>query len=298
MRFNVLVLKPLAKRIHHLVWVLLALLANNNVFAYERIVSATGNASELIAELGLADKLVAVDTTSTVPSNIMSTKPKIGYRRALSAEGILSMTPDLLILAPDAGLPAVLKQIKATNINLVTIRNEKTIDGVIDDARMIAKTLGADDKVKPIIKNIRAQEKVIKGLINNYIRTPNMAFFMDSGAGRFMGLGAETAGDGMINIVGGNNVFAEQFKSIKPLSLEALAVSNADMIIIAAHGGKVQHSNKLKKAVSSYPKLAITKAGKNNCVFTIGIVESLGFGLDVGKSATSIARAANACLKK
>ncbi len=268
--------------------------------AYDRIVSTTGNASEVIATMGLADKLVAVDRTSTIPADIMKNKPLIGYRRVLSAEGILSMRPDLLILAPDAGPPVVLEQLQAANIEkTITIKDEKSVNGVIDDIKLVAGTLDALDKAQPMIDKIRSDEKEINALIKDYPQKPKIAFFMDGGLGRFMGLGADTAGDGMITVVGGENIFAQSFKSVKPLSLESLAVKDVDMIIIAAHGkGQDDNNKSLTKALDKYPKLAVTKAGKKQCVFTIGIVESLGFGPTFTNSAKEIAQAVKPCLTK
>lgn len=71
-----------------------------------------GYASEIVAALGKADKLVGVDTTSVKPQTIMEKKPKIGYRRQLSAEGILSLTPDLIILALMPALTQLLSKLK------------------------------------------------------------------------------------------------------------------------------------------------------------------------------------------
>ncbi len=282
-------------------WIICALAAGllTTVNAYERIVSATGNASEVIAELGLADKLVAVDTTSTLPADVMKDKPTIGYRRMLSSEGILSKAPDLLILAPDAGAPAAIKQLKQSGLKIITIEDKKTLDGIVADIELIAKTLDVSDKAAPIIQAIRDDEASIKKHIAKYSRPPKIAFFLDGGIGRFMGLGADTAGDGMITIVGGENIFAKDFKSVKPLSLESLAVTDVDMIIIASHGKKIDNSEKvLEKALKKYPKLAITQAGKKDCVFTVGIVEALGFGPHLTTTAKQIVEAVPPCINK
>ncbi|PIE42377.1 MAG: hemin ABC transporter [Gammaproteobacteria bacterium] len=270
----------------------------NPVSAYERIVSATGNASEIIAELGLADKLVAVDTTSTLPADVMAKKPKIGYRRRLSSEGILSMWPDLLILAPDAGPPAVVNQLKAADVETITIADVKTVDGVIADIKMIADILDASKAARPMIERIRSDEKVIKQLVADYPRPPKMVFLMDGGGGpdRLMALGNNSAGNAVISLVGGENMFADDFDSLKPVSLESLVAGDADMIVIASHNKDNPYPAALTKALDRYKSLALTKAGKKQCVFTIGTVESLGFGPGFTQAAKSIAEAAKACL--
>ncbi len=268
-------------------------------FAYERIVSTTGNASETIAALGLADKLVAVDTTSTLPKAVMDKKPKIGYRRRLSAEGILSMRPDLLILAPDAGPPAVIKQIKTTKTPSITISDKKSVEGVVADIKMIADKLGATEAAKLIIRQIKEDEKQINLVIDGYAHTPKIIFLMDGGAGknRLMALGGQTAGDAMIKIVGGENVFAKTFKSVKPVSTESMISTDMDVIIVATHGSKEEIHNEMINAVKDYPNLALTKAAKNNCIFRIGTVESLGFGPSFSKAAKVIAKTVATCVE-
>lgn len=282
------------------VWLVSALFAAPPSYAYERVVSTTGNASEIIYNLGLVDSLVAVDTTSTLPSDVMKNKPKIGYRRQLSSEGILSMRPDLLILAPDAGPPAVKKQLQASGLNIITIADDKSVDGVISDIEMIANTLGARKAAQPMIDNIRADEKKVKALIANYPHPPKIAFMMDGGIGKnsMTGLGAKSAGGAMIHVVGGKNVFDGEFDSVKPVSLEALMSTDMDMILIAAHGASKPSTPDLTRALERYKNLALTKAGKKQCVFTIGSVESLGFGPGFMTAALSIAEAVNTCTQK
>lgn len=265
--------------------------------AYERIISATGNASETIAEFGLSDKLVAVDTTSTLPKSIMEKKPKIGYRRRLSAEGILSMRPDLLILAPDAGPGTVVEQIRAAGIEILTIKDEKTVDGMIADIEFLARKLHAGKAAQSLITRIRKEEIVVKKLIMGYSRQPNILFLMDAGIGRLFALGNKSAGDAMVKIIGGNNVFSDNFNGIKPISNEALIATDMDMIVIAPHGGKEMGNATIETAVSDYPDLSLTTAARKHCIFRVGTIKSLGFGPTMLQAAKEIAQKASRCIE-
>ncbi len=77
----------------------------------QRWVSAGGALSEWVSALGGESKLVGVDTTSQHPE-CLKTLPSIGYQRQLSAEGILSLRPQLLIGTEGMGPPPVLLQIR------------------------------------------------------------------------------------------------------------------------------------------------------------------------------------------
>src|SRR4051812_20647211 len=68
-----------------------------------RIVSVGGAVTEILYELGLKDRIVAVDTTSLYPVEALKQKPNVGYMRALSAEGVLGLNPSLVLAIDGAG---------------------------------------------------------------------------------------------------------------------------------------------------------------------------------------------------
>jgi iron complex transport system substrate-binding protein len=73
--------------------------------AQERIVSIGPATTELILALGGEQSLVATDISSIEPKNL----PRVGYHRALSAEGILSLAPTRLIGSDEMGPPPALE---------------------------------------------------------------------------------------------------------------------------------------------------------------------------------------------
>src|SRR4051812_40518421 len=61
-----------------------------------RIVCVSKQYNEIIYALGAEQNLVAVDLSSTYPGQIKKL-PTVGYHRMLSAEGIISMKPTILL---------------------------------------------------------------------------------------------------------------------------------------------------------------------------------------------------------
>ncbi|MEM6555336.1 MAG: ABC transporter substrate-binding protein, partial [Pseudomonadota bacterium] len=70
--------------------------------AQDRIVSVGGDVTEIIYALGEGDRIAATDSTSVYPLKALAT-PKVGYVRNLSAEGVLSVEPDLILISGAAG---------------------------------------------------------------------------------------------------------------------------------------------------------------------------------------------------
>ena len=70
-----------------------------------RILSIGGDVTEILYALKAQGKIIAVDSTSQFPAEALKEKPNVGYLRALSAEGVLSTNPSVIIASKDAGPP-------------------------------------------------------------------------------------------------------------------------------------------------------------------------------------------------
>jgi iron complex transport system substrate-binding protein len=81
----------------------------------QRIVSLSKQYNEIIFALGAERDLVAVDLSSTFPPQIKSL-PTVGYHRALSVEGIISVKPTLILHDNNLGPEHVLRQLEQLQI--------------------------------------------------------------------------------------------------------------------------------------------------------------------------------------
>ncbi|MFD0936584.1 ABC transporter substrate-binding protein, partial [Methylobacterium trifolii] len=87
-----------------------------------RIASLGGAVTEILYRLGAGPRIAAVDTTSLYPAEAMREKPNVGYLRALSAEGLLSVGPDLVIAADGAGPADVLALVREAGVRVETVK--------------------------------------------------------------------------------------------------------------------------------------------------------------------------------
>src|SRR5882757_8697081 len=71
--------------------------------------------NEIIWALGAQDKVVGVDYSSTYPPDVKKVQT-VGYHRALSAEGILSLHPTAILHDNNIGPPQVVEQLQGLNI--------------------------------------------------------------------------------------------------------------------------------------------------------------------------------------
>src|SRR5712664_38994 len=87
----------------------------------QRIVSLSKQYNEIIFALGAEKDLVAVDLSSTYPPQIKSL-PTVGYHRALSTEGIVSVKPSLVLHDNNVGPEQVMRQLEQLKIPLKVSR--------------------------------------------------------------------------------------------------------------------------------------------------------------------------------
>ena len=81
-------------------------------------------------------------------------KPNVGYMRALSAEGVLSANPTVIVASKDAGPPDVVKALKASAVPYVEVPDDRTPEGAAAKVRFIASLVGADSAGETLAKSV------------------------------------------------------------------------------------------------------------------------------------------------
>ena len=253
----------------------------------EKVVVAGGSLTEIMYFLGLQQKIVALDVTSSYPKEAKKL-PSIGYVRALSTEGVLSLDPTLVIGENDMGPENVVEQIKRTNIDLRIIPETHSAEGIKSKVLCLGAIFDLNDKTKkkvndeliPLIDDLKEIQKKNKKLKKRIL----LILSMQGTSPVVAGLG--TAGDGFIKMTGASNAITE-FEGWKPVSPESLILSNPDYILITSRG---MRSFKSIDELVKQPALSLTNAAKNRNVIDINGMAMLGFGPRGIMTALEVAR--------
>ncbi|MFM2666021.1 ABC transporter substrate-binding protein [Vibrio mediterranei] len=233
--------------------------------AAEKIVSAGASVTELIYALDAQSKLVGVDVTSVTPEG--TTIPKVGYHRALSAEGLLTLEPTLVIGSDEMGPKPALDQLSRVGVDVEVVDTSSTIEGLNHRIDQIAKLTNSEAKVVELKEKVAQQ---VEALNSNQPSQSNMkkVLFLLIHEGRPANVaGNGTTPDAIIKLAGGINPAASQIDSYKPLSNEAMVEMQPDVILVSGRSyEKMGGSDAVLKAL---PLLAATPAGKNGDIVTI-----------------------------
>lgn len=237
----------------------------------KRLVVADGALTEIIHALGAGDRIVGVDTTSLYPTEVQNL-PNVGYLRALSAEGVLSLAPDMLLTTPDAGPASVLNQLRLAGVAVEVLTVDYSVSGTLHLIQQVGALLGlsaaADELQQDVKKDIaRAQESpVTEGL--------RVLFVLNGGARGLMVSGHSTRAHALIDLIGARNV-ADDFSGYKPLTNEAALLAAPDVVLVSHASGNLD-------AILQHPALMFSPAVQNARVFSLDDTDWLTFGPRLG----------------
>ena len=250
-----------------------------------RIVSAGGSITEILYALGLKDRIAAVDTTSLYPATAMKEHPNIGYVRALSSEGLLSVKPTLILAEADAGPKDVIDQLQSASVAFVTVPDKTSPDGIAEKIRFIGKAVGKNTESEALATQVLEDFDALKVQLADLKDRPKVLFILSTAGGRMLAGGEGTSADEMIRLAGGKNALTN-FKGYKQVNSEAVISAAPDVVLMMTRGDTA-HS--LGEAILDDPAIAQTPAGKARRLVTMDGLYLLVFGPRTAHAAAALA---------
>ena len=237
------------------------------------IISIGGDITEIIYALGRIDQVIGRDTTSFYPESVTSL-PDVGYVRQLGAEGLLSLSPDMIIASSETGPPEVVEQIRQTGIPFVLTEEGFNLAGLLKRIDTIGNTLEAETEAQLLSQEIIEKMRRIDEKLAAVSREPKVLFLMSASDGSPMAAGEDTAADAIINLAKGENIFASE-SGYKAYSYEALANARPDVIMMMEHSlaslGGIE-------TIKEHPALGMTPAAQSGNIIAVDGLFLLGFG--------------------
>lgn len=250
-----------------------------------RIVAIGGPVTEILYAMGEEGRLVARDSTSVYPEAAMKL-PDIGYMRAISPEGVLSVNPTGLLVVEGSGPQQALDVLKKASVSYVTIPDRYTHDGIVEKVRAVGKAIGAEAKAEELASKVDADLDATEKLTANVTERKRVLFILSMKGGKILASGTNSAADGVIKLAGAVNA-VEGFEGYKALSEEAALAAKPDVILMMTRGG--EHSASDGKEIFENAALAATPAGKDKKLIRMDGAYLLGFGPRTASAARELA---------
>ncbi|MBU5308002.1 ABC transporter substrate-binding protein [Clostridioides mangenotii] len=197
----------------------------------EKIISTAPSNTEIIANLGFADKLVAVDKYSENIAGVSKDVTKIDFSNP-DSEAIIGLEPDLIIASGHNKTGSgedPFKLVSESGIPVVYLPSSDSIGGIYKDIEFISNILDVKDKGNELVSDMKRQIDDISK-VGATIKDKKSVYFEISPAPNLYTFGEGTFLNEMIEIIGANNVFADEKSWLSP-SGEAVINKNPDVIL-------------------------------------------------------------------
>lgn len=250
-----------------------------------RIITLGPDVTEIVYALGADDKIVALDRSSKYPADTAN-KTNVGYRRSLSAEGVLALHPDLIIASEDIGPPEVVDVLNQSGVPVLYIPAQNSREGLIKKISIIAERLKLEPQgevlTSSVIKDFDAAMAYVQKVSSGQHK--KVVFF--HGLAKLSGAGSDTAADAFIRHAGGVNPLAV-YKGYKAVSEEWLLEAEPDVVLMLADGA----GGPKAEDVFSLKALQTTPAAKTNALIVLDGPYMLGFGPRTAEAVRILAKA-------
>jgi len=241
-----------------------------------RVVAAGGSIAEMLFALEAEHLLVAVDSTASYLPRAAAL-PSIGYVRNLSAEGILTLAPTVIIGEHDMGPSAVIDQLSMVDVEIRRVSETHTAQGIVDKFLCIAKIIDRFETAEAVLSDRFDEtiQQLTEGPRATRPAQDHAMLILNFVDNQPIVAGANTSGDGILRMAGARNIFSD-IDGWKPISRELLSISKPDHIVLTQ---RALESIGGISSMQADPLLSSTNALKNEKVHVFQGMRLLGFGL-------------------
>ncbi len=230
-----------------LIWIFLAGPAMAQTPA--RIISLAPNLTEILYDLGLGERVIAVSRYCNYPPEVKA-KPKIGGMSNPSLEAIVAMKPEMVVLTDDGNPREIERRLRQLGIRTHVFRAKRLNDlpveiralGTALDVHSIADRRAA--RIESVIRRHAEKAQLSFG------RTQKKVLFVVQ-SDPLLVAGPGTAIDDVLKLLGLQNIAAHAKMQYPRYSLEEVIRQSPDIIFIGkAHDAVMDQSRRLLSRLS------------------------------------------------
>lgn len=198
----------------------------------EKIVSMAPSTTEILIDLGLADKIIAADTNTKKDGLLKHDIPYFDMMKP-DAEKLIALKPDVVFISgmSNAKGNTPFSPLIDAGICVVNIPSSSSIEAVYLDIAYIAAVVKQEEKGAKIIANMKKEIEAVRKKGAAIAQDKKKTVYFEIGAAPYMySLGTGTFINEMIEIIGAKNILADQ-KSWIAVSDEMVLAKDPDVIL-------------------------------------------------------------------
>ena len=194
--------------------------------APQRIISLGPSGTEILASLGVIDRMVGRSKWDLWPDTVQSI-PAIGDAIRPSVERIVALRPDLVVLYAAADNVAATEALRAAGVDVVSLRFD-TIDEYFRALDSLGTRVGARARADSITQSLRRQLDDVR---LKAAGTSRVRVFIPVWEQPLMTVGAGSFMTELVAIAGGENIYGDQPKPSLTIAFEDVVKRDPDAVL-------------------------------------------------------------------
>ncbi|MBS1918637.1 MAG: ABC transporter substrate-binding protein [Bacteroidetes bacterium] len=249
-----------------------------------RIVCVSKQLNEIIYAVGGDTALVGIDISSTYPPETKN-KTTVGYHRALSGEGIISLNPTVVWHDGNIAPQQVIDQIKKVGIPMREFHGGSTIDSTKILIMQVAKEFHNEQKGKELCDKLDSDMAKLDSARKSYKDKPRVLIIhFGQAANKYFVMSNKGIPNQMLEWAGAINA-TDTSQKWRDLSPEVIAMAQPDVILATDFGYDLQGSLEKFKQL---PGISLSPAAKNNRIYRIEEHDLVYLGPRTGENVLEI----------
>ncbi|MBC7267427.1 MAG: ABC transporter substrate-binding protein [Streptomyces sp.] len=203
----------------------------------DRVVPLSGSLSEIVFSLGLGDRVVARDISTTFAQ--AADLPLVTRAHDVSAESVLSLRPDLVLAEETTGPAEAMRQIRDAGVPVLVVAPAHGLDDVGPRIRSVAAALGVPSAGERLTERSERRITAVREQVPAEDPKPRVAFlYLRGSASVYLIGGRDSGATSLIEAAGAVDAGVESglTKDFTALTSEALVKAAPDAILVMSKG--------------------------------------------------------------
>jgi iron complex transport system substrate-binding protein len=195
----------------------------------ERIVPIFASNTELVAALGLSDRIVGIEAYTRYPPDVMG-RPQVGGRLGFSVDAIVAQRPELLLVTPSRqAMHLLIEPMTRLGIPVIVLLS-RSVAEVMANLRLVGRATGEPERGETVAKALEARLAAVEAAAP--ARRPSVVMITGRlGNGLVLVARADSyTGDAMIK-AGGRHALEKTI--VAQVSPEAVIAADPDILLFA-----------------------------------------------------------------
>ena len=122
----------------------------------ERIVTIFASNTEMVAALGLTDRIVGIEAFTRYPAEVLG-KPLVGGRLGFSVDAVVARKPDLVVVTPSRqAANQLIDPMERLGIPIVVLL-QRNVEEILSNIRLLARLAGVPERGEALAARLQAR---------------------------------------------------------------------------------------------------------------------------------------------